>query len=268
MKVYHVPRWFEWQGPFIAKALKERRRRAEKALNEGREPRRIDAPLALTRFSADACIEETVAELESLGVRYPLDVLWRLLAHVAKNSGATGGLRVLSGRYFGVLVNRTGRSAQNALNALLQCGVLAEGEPVLPQHIARLMEPIRATTDAATHGTTKNEGMAPRMPRNARAFPDADPEESPPYPPGGGEPSAGASPGNGKPFRPRDRERFALVLDYVAQCGVLRERDSAVEIRKRLRDGEVTDDEIAEMLAGSFAWVTADRLKRWQGGAR
>lgn len=98
---------------------------------------------------------------------------------------------------------------------------------------------------------------------------------SPPSPPPGGEPPEGGEESRStfRVLRPRDRERYGRVLEYVIRCGVARRdpagRSIAVarERRDELREGRVGDAEIAARLATDYGWVTPERLARWKDGA-
>ncbi len=62
-----------------------------------------------------------------------------------------------------------------------------------------------------------------------------------------------------RPLRPRDRERYRRVLDYVAACGDLQAQTLA---RERRREGPVPDSTLRDRLEREYAWVTSDRLAR------
>lgn len=98
----------------------------------------------------------------------------------------------------------------------------------------------------------------------------------PPLPPAGGEPPSGGEESGappGRALRPRDRERYGRVLEYVIRCGISRREPAgrstpvALERRRELQAGATGDAEIADRLQSEYAWVTAERLARWKDGA-
>ena len=66
-----------------------------------------------------------------------------------------------------------------------------------------------------------------------------------------------------RPLRPRARELLARKLDYLATTGTTPERAQAVDLRRVLRSGTLTDDELQSHL-DRLRWITPERLKRHQ----
>lgn len=100
------------------------------------------------------------------------------------------------------------------------------------------------------------------------------PDLNDPPPPGqGGNVAAAARNGDGhdappRPLRPRERERFAKVLDYAVLRGTTAEQAMARVDREAHRRQPLDDARIAELLAGRYAWVTRQKLARWLAEGR
>lgn len=137
--------------------------------------------------------------------------------------------------------------------------------------VPRTARPRGPARDArAASNSTDPAGKLPGHPAGAEERRGEERTSDPP-PPGQGESAGPAATDDersdehatDRPLRPRERERFGKVLDYAVQCGAAADRALAVDLRRRHREGQVSDAEIAAQLAGPLAWVTRERLARW-----
>lgn len=150
------------------------------------------------------------------------------------------------------------RSIRRRLGAVVEAGLLVEREPGFRG--ARRFDIARGTPHAPLGGSTRTphvphatrtphvrEGDAPRPGTRTPHVPplQRDREEDPPPPPEGGEFEVSG--------KKRSRERAVAWLlprlDRMVRAPVLlAHRDRALDLRRRLRDGEATDDEIRSAL--------------------
>lgn len=159
------------------------------------------------------------------------------------------------------------------LTACLRCGLLTEDATHYQIRNWRKFQP-DPTAARRKREQRARERKSQRHSDDRESRPtgrDRTRQEEPPPPPQGGR-VAGAS-GNGRvALRPRDRERYERILEYVVRCGTThadapdgRRVDVARSRRVALRSNLVTDEQIATQLATDYAWVTKEKLARFKG---
>jgi len=85
-------------------------------------------------------------------------------------------------------------------------------------------------------------------------------DKTPPPPETGGD-----DPPSAVRIRPRDRQRFVTVLEYLVVCGRTQaEKERARQLRAVHREAPLDDEAIHQLLTGDFKWVTTERLARWK----
>lgn len=259
----HVRQWFKWQRAGIATVLRNRVSRA----NNGKYDGEIFAPCAMQYVALDASLganlnSEPLAKLGQFADAY----ITRTLCYVARTSALLGEISVTR-QLFGPKVLSTDsrlvsvRKGGEVWDAFHDARFLVEGEAEIPDWVANITanlkdvmrDPIRIAMHTA---------MCDLIHSRARVPCSCSGSSSPPPPKGGdGDPSPDPEPPtvNGKPIRPRDRERLPRCLRYHA---VVNRSLEAGRLRKALTAGELDDHAIADALR-RFS-VPATRLKSFE----
>lgn len=235
--------WAKWQGDALYDRLRKR------------SPAGRSRPMTLAYIAVATNLEDVSGNFARFSDQIGCGIdargyLTMVLGYVGRMA-ATTGVITCSREQFGAVVLtdptvQTKRAKGVAVyDALISSGI---AEEVSPEEVREVS---REASREASPPTSREVGGRRGEERRG---------DTPPPPSEGGECSPLAT--DGPSMRPRDRERFGRVLDYVIQCGTIPERDAATMIRHRLRSGDVTDHEIRELMNGKLSWVTADKLAR------
>jgi len=239
----HLPDWRNWQAGIINKVRRTRRGRG---LPE-------DLPYSMTQIVVAASFGRRFAAYAAFVGPQADAYFMRVLQYTAHHAAFTGNVAVQRNAFGPVVLTRpwdivSAKKGAIAYDALVASGLALAGEA-----------PPASPPDDDGEATPESPQEAP--PEASRGARPVAPcvgvgvgvsSNNPPSPRAGGR--AG--------LRPRDRERFDRVLDYVVRCGSLGERAEVVELRRRHRENPLPDAEIAALLDGKFRWVTRDKLAR------
>lgn len=256
--------WAKWQGPAVYEIVRKRKKDARPM------PVILGYVAVATNFDDKTGNFERFAALVGGGI-LARGYLTMVFGHMAREDASTDILRcgpdqfghlVLSDRS----ISTPPRIGRKVYEALILSGIAEEVDPLKEARSGPPDTRPDAREDGPPSGPPSGPGRLEEMGLELPPSPLAGGESSPSAPPQSpqvhGEVAPDAEP---RPLRPRDRERFAKVLDYVIRCGAGHEQYFAQEVRRRFRSSQVQDAEITEMLTGTFRWVTPERLARFLG---
>ena len=226
--------WAAWNSRCIKDAMGKRAARGAK----------VDAPLYLSRVMVatkfDASFE---AFAQAVGGRNAETFFLRVLQYAADHDGASGtvavprrqlGATVLS-RWYDPVSRKTGEAVYDALLASNICVLSVDMSTDKSADMSRPPSPYPT--------------LYPPSPTGGERSPSApEPQE----------------PQDDRPLRPRERQRYAKVLDYVIRCGT--QLEIAVARRRRADLDIVSDDTMRDLLAGEYRWVSSERIAKLRNG--
>lgn len=258
--------WAKWQG----EALYDRLRK--------RVPSGRSKPVTLAYFAVSSNLDDESGHFARFARAVGNCMLARgylvaVLGHVARDAAASGVLRCSRDQLGRILSDRltevSRKSGEIVYDALLDSGICEEIDPA---DIRDIRPP-----DNRSHSPPPSREASPEdAPPSGRHLPGAEESERrgenyPPPPSKGASVASAAHNGHDvatRPLRPRERERFGKVLDYAVLIGTTAEQAMARVDREAHRRGPLSDDRIAELLAGRYAWVTRQKLARWLAEGR
>jgi len=232
-------------------------------------PGREDFSIIRARLFADPRAHEAALAYLDAGIAAEATALAAVVGHVAMlglwaSRETDDGVLPGDGRAaFAAATLSSGRPADIPIRCLVGAGLLraADGGGLYLVGFRDCYEDLlrRRARDRNRKAEARSVGCPADVPRTSHGGPGAPdrtvPDRIPPLPP-----SRGAK------GRPRDLERLARVLAYVARCGATEAEKATARELLRTHDENLTSPEwVAETLA-RFKWVTKDRLARFEKG--
>lgn len=216
---------------------------------------RVEAPISLYRVMVATHLDPQFEVFANrVGGAMAEGLFLRALQYAAEHDGRGGSIRVERERWGALVLSKTWHAAPKSLGCKVYDALL-ESTICVP-----LVSPAGAAavyTEGDTEGDTEVSPAVMHPIATSAAT-------TPPLPPAGGEdgPSDPEPQERSGKLRPRDRERFGRVLEYVIRCGTQADITRALDLRRRVRTEGVPDGEVATLLDRDFAWVTRERLAR------
>lgn len=225
---------------------------------------RVDAPVAMTKVLLVVKFDANFERFAStVGGEMAETYFLRAIQYAADRDGFLGSIRVPRDRFGAVVLSRQWHQCSRASGEKVYDALLSSGICVTCADADFEAELRRVIAVMSADKTKDKTGIMSPPPS-----PTPSPTPFPPSPLPGGESSPSAAEpqernGSDHHVRPRDRERFEKVLEYVIRCGAGHEQAFALETRRRFRASGVTDPEITSILSGTFRWVTPEKLARF-----
>lgn len=255
--------WAKWQGPAVYEIVRKRKKDARPM------PVILGYVAVATNFDDKTGNFERFAALVGGGI-LARGYLTMVFGYVAREDASSDIVRCGPDQFGNlVLSDRTistpPRIGRKVYEALILSGIAEEIDPTKEAQSGREPSPPDSPPDSRPSGPPSGPG---RLEESG--------VELPPSPLTGGESSPSAAepqddpdadsdnPGpTGRPLRPRARELFARMLDYACTHPVSnRELPGDMDLRRRFKAGEMTDDEIRAAMDGRLKWVTKAKLAR------
>lgn len=226
---------------------------------------RVDAPVAMTKVllvvKFDANFERFAA---TAGGEMAETYFLRAIQYAADRDGFLGSIRVPRDRFGAVVLSRQWHQCSRASGEKVYDALLSSDICVTCSDADFEAELRRVIAVMSADKTANKTGIMSPPPSPS---PSLAPSPLAPLPGGTIAPSADEPQernGSDRHLRPRDRERFAKVLEYVVKCyRMTHEQNLARDLRRRFEANAVSDAEIRDALSGPLSWVTPEKLARF-----